>query len=132
MSITRPSVDDVVALAASLHMNMSREEAAEQAQEIIENQVEHYMGWLRSLEAVNTIRSYRQQAEQLRDEAIQNARRQLAAGKNPELVVTELARILTQKLLHNPTVQMNRAAFEGRDELLDTVRELFNLKDNEV
>jgi glutamyl-tRNA reductase len=110
----------------------SREEAAEQAQEIIENQVEHYMGWLRSLEAVDTIRSYRQQAEQLRDEAIQNARRQLAAGKNPELVVTELARILTQKLLHNPTVQMNRAAFEGRDELLDTVRELFNLKDNEV
>ena len=90
------------------------------------------MGWLRSLEAVNTIRSYREQAEQLRDEAIQNARRQLAAGKNPELVVTELARILTQKLLHNPTVQMNRAAFEGRDELLDTVRELFNLKDNEV
>jgi glutamyl-tRNA reductase len=110
----------------------SREEAAEQAQEIIENQVEHYMGWLRSLEAVDTIRSYRQQAEQLRDEAIQNARRQLAAGKNPELVVAELARILTQKLLHNPTVQMNRAAFEGRDELLDTVRELFNLKDNEV
>lgn len=110
----------------------SREEAAEQAQDIIENQVEHYMGWLRSLEAVDTIRSYRQQAEQLRDEAIQNARRQLAAGKNPELVVAELARILTQKLLHHPTVQMNRAAFEGRDELLDTVRELFNLKDNDV
>jgi glutamyl-tRNA reductase len=110
----------------------SREEAAEQAQDIIENQVEHYMGWLRSLEAVDTIRSYREQAEQLRDEAIQIARRQLAAGKNPELVVSELARILTQKLLHQPTVQMNRAAFEGRDELLDTVRELFNLKDNEV
>jgi len=110
----------------------SREEAAEQAQEIIENQVEHYMGWLRSLEAVNTIRSFREQAEHLRDEAIQNARRQLAAGKNPELVVAELGRILTQKLLHQPTVQMNRAAFEGREDLLDIARDLFNLKDNEV
>ena len=110
----------------------SREEAAEQAQEIIENQVEHYMGWLRSLEAVDTIRSYRELAEQLRDEAMQNARRQLAAGRDPEAVMIELARILTQKLLHQPTVQMNRAAFEGREELLESARELFNLKDNEV
>ena len=110
----------------------SREEAAEQAQEIIENQVEHYMGWLRSLEAVNTIRNFREQAEHLRDEAIQTARRQLAAGKNPELVVAELGRILTQKLLHQPTVQMNRAAFEGREDLLEIARDLFNLKDNEL
>jgi glutamyl-tRNA reductase len=63
---------------------------------------------------------------------MQNARRQLAAGHDPEAVMSELARVLTQKLLHQPTVQMNRAAFEGRDELLETVRELFNLKDNEV
>jgi len=110
----------------------SREEAAEQAQDIIENQVEHYMGWLRSLEAVDTIRNYREQAEQLRDEAMANARRQLAAGRDPEMVMSELARVLTQKLLHQPTVQMNRAAFEGREELLETVRELFNLKDNEI
>ena len=110
----------------------SREEAAEQAQEIIENQVEHYMGWLRSLEAVDTIRGYREQAERLRDEAMQHARRQLAAGRDPEVVMSELARVLTQKLLHQPTVQMNRAAFEGREELLEAVRELFNLKDNEV
>ena len=110
----------------------SREEAAEQAQEIIENQVEHYMGWLRSLEAVDTIRGYREQAERLRDEAMQHARRQLAAGRDPETVMSELARVLTQKLLHQPTVQMNRAAFEGREDLLEAVRELFNLKDNEV
>ena len=110
----------------------SREEAAEQAQEIIENQVEHYMGWLRSLEAVDTIRGYREQAERLRDEAMQHARRQLAAGRDPEAVMSELARVLTQKLLHQPTVQMNRAAFEGREDLLEAVRELFNLKDNEV
>ncbi len=110
----------------------SREEAAEQAEDIIENQVEHYMGWLRSLEAVDTIRSYREQAEHLRDEALHNARRQLAAGHDPEMVINELARVLTQKLLHQPTVQMNRAAFEGREELLESVRELFNLKDNDV
>ena len=47
-------------------------------------------------------------------------------------MIAELGRILTQKLLHQPTVQMNRAAFEGREDLLDIARDLFNLKDNEV
>ncbi len=108
----------------------SREEAAHQAEEIIENEVEHFMGWLRSLDAVDTICAYRQQAEKLRDEALANARRQLAAGKDANDVINELARTLTNKLLHQPTVQMNRAAFNGDVELLNTLRELFDLKDN--
>jgi glutamyl-tRNA reductase len=109
----------------------SREEAAQLAEEIIETQVEHYMGWLRSLEAVDVIRSYREQAEQIRDRALQQAQRQIAAGKDANEVMNELARTLTNKLLHQPTVQMNRAAFEGREDLLDKARELFDLKDSE-
>lgn len=109
----------------------SREDAAQLAEEIIETQVEHYMGWLRSLDAVDVIRSFREQAEQTRDRALQQAQRQIAAGKDANQVLNELARTLTNKLLHQPTVQMNRAAFEGRDELLDKARELFDLKDSE-
>ncbi|MHA1568952.1 MAG: glutamyl-tRNA reductase [Alphaproteobacteria bacterium] len=110
----------------------SREEAAQQAEEIIDTQTEHFMGWLRSLDAVDTIRSCREKAEKLRDEALDNARRQLAAGKDPEEVMNELARSLTNKILHHPTVQMNRAAFEGREDMLDSARELFNLKDTDT
>ena len=109
----------------------SREDAAEQAEEIIEQQVEHYMGWLRSLEAVDTIRAVRQQAEDVRDEVLNNAQRQLAAGKDPEQVMNELARTLTNKLVHEPSVQINRAAYDGREEILDSARELFSLKDND-
>lgn len=108
----------------------SREEAAEQAEEIIEQQVEHYMGWLRSLDAVDTIRAVRQQAEDVRNEVLKTAQRQLAAGKEPEQVLNELARTLTNKLVHEPSVQINRAAYDGREEILDTARELFSLKDN--
>lgn len=107
----------------------SREEAALQAEEIIDTQVEHFMGWLRSLNAVDTIRGYREQAQQIRDDVLRNAQRQLAAGKDTDEVLNEMARTLTNKLLHQPTVQMNRAAFEGREDLLDKVRELFALKD---
>ncbi len=109
----------------------SREEAAKQAEEIIENQVEHFMGWLRSLEAVDTIRAYRQQANRLRDEALQHSERQLASGKDPHQVMGELARTLTNKLIHQPTAQLNRAAYEGRNEILSNARSLLGLDPEE-
>ncbi len=109
----------------------SREEAAKQAEEIIDNQVDHFMGWLRSLEAVDTIRAYRQQANRLRDEALQHAERQLASGKDPQQVIGELARSLTNKLIHQPTVQLNHAAYEGRHEFLSNARSLFGLDPEE-
>ncbi len=107
----------------------SRETAAEEAEEIIDTQVERFMGWLRSLDAVHAIRSYRSQAERLRDETLAEARRQLAAGRDPEAVLAEAMRLLTNRLIHTPTAQLNRAAFEGRREVLDIARELLDLKD---
>lgn len=109
----------------------SREEAARQAEDIIDNQVDHFMGWLRSLEAVDTIRAFREQADHVRDDAVENAERQLAAGKDPQEVIMELARTLTNKLIHNPSVQMNQAAFEGRKDLLDTARQLLGIKEED-
>ena len=109
----------------------SREEAAVQAEEIIVNQVEHFMGWLRSLKGVDTIRAFREQAEQKRDEQLAAAQKQLAAGKEPEQVLSELARTLTNKLIHEPSAQLNQASYSGRKEILDTARELFNLEPDE-
>lgn len=108
----------------------SRADAAQQAEEIIENQVTHFMGQLRSLEAVDTIRDYRESAEQFRDQAVLIAQRQLASGRDPEQVVKELAHSLTNKLVHQPSVQLKQAAYEGRSELLTAARELLNLKDD--
>lgn len=105
----------------------SREQAAEQAEEIIENETQHFLGWLRSLDAVDTIRSYRDKADIIRDEALQLAQKQLASGKDPQQVLQELARSITNKLVHDPSVQLNRAAYDGRNELLDLAQELFNL-----
>ncbi len=85
------------------------------------------MGWLRSLDAVDTIRSYREDAAATRDAALEKARRQLAAGHDPEQVVQELAWGLTNKLIHTPTAQMSQAAYAGREELLEAARELFNI-----
>lgn len=105
----------------------SRQEAAKQAEEIIDTQVTHFMGWLRSLEAVDTIRAYRDSAEYIRAQALETAQRQLASGKDPQQVAEEMARLLTNKLIHAPSSQMKQAAYDGRLSLLESARELFDL-----
>jgi len=105
----------------------SRQEAAKQAEEIIDNQVTHFLGWMRSLDAVDAIREFRESGEAMRDQATDTALRQLQSGKDPEQVVQELARQLTNRLLHTPCEQMREAGYNGRIELLDAASELFQL-----
>jgi glutamyl-tRNA reductase len=106
----------------------SRKQAAEQAEEIIDTQVTHFMDWLGSLDAVSTIRALRDQAYSIQDEVLLNARQKLQAGADPEKVLQEVTRTLTNKLIHAPSTQLRTAGVEGRDDLLTAARELFNLK----
>lgn len=106
----------------------SRQEAAKQAEEIIEGQVSHFMGWMRSLDAVSTIRACREQAEDIRDREVQNALKKLQAGGDPEKLLGMLAHNMTNKLMHAPCAQIKQAGFDGRIELIDAARELFDLK----
>ena len=105
----------------------SRQQAALQAEEIIDTQVTHFMGWLRSLDAVSTIRTYRSKIDVIREAELDKARRMLAQGNDPEKVLTQLARGLTNKIAHTPSAQMKQAGFDGRSDLLDAARELLDL-----
>ena len=51
----------------------------------------------------------------------------LANGSDPEQVLAQLARSLTNKFLHAPTAAMKKASAEGRGEVIDIARELFRL-----
>jgi len=110
----------------------SRQEAAEQAEEIIDTQVSHYMNWLRSLGAVTTIRAMREKAETSRDAELEKALALLASGKDPEQVLQQFAHRLTNKLIHIPSVQLKQAGYDGRNDLLDAARTLFDIKDPEL
>ncbi len=120
------TVDD---LKEVIDENMrSRQEAAEQALEIIEFHSNEFMGWLRSLDAVGVIQDYRRQAEKCRDETLQRALRDLDKGRPAEEVLRFLANTLTNKLLHTPSAQLRQAGFEGRIELLEAANTLFQIK----
>jgi len=106
----------------------SRQEAAVQAEEIIAFHAEEFMAWLRSLDAAGLIQDYRQRAEQLRDEVLERALRQLETGKAPAEVLNFLAHTLTNKLLHAPSTRMRQAARDGDAEILEAANELFQLE----
>lgn len=51
----------------------------------------------------------------------------LANGTSPEDALMQLARGLTNKLLHTPSVQIKRLSADGRCEALAVAQELFGL-----
>jgi glutamyl-tRNA reductase len=105
----------------------SRETAARQAEEIIENGAHDFMRQLRSLDAVDVLTMFRGQAEMLRDQELEKALKQLENGKPADEVLAMLARGLTNKMLHHPTIQMRKASADGRGDMLELVQELYQL-----
>jgi glutamyl-tRNA reductase len=120
------TVDD---LQEVIQDNMrSRQEAADQALEIIDFHSEEFMGWFRSLDAVGLVQDYRQQAEIIRDEVLARAQRQLRNGKDPQQVLEYLAHTLTNKILHTPSTQIREAGQHGQTELLEAANALLKIK----
>jgi len=105
----------------------SRQKAADQAEELVDVQVDEFMGWLKSQDALHTVRAYRSKAENISDLVNEQAKRMLRKGRAPEEVIDFLSHTLTNKLLHNPTYNLNQAARNGRNDILSTARELFDL-----
>lgn len=119
------TVDD---LQNTVDQNLqARRQAALQAEEIIETQVEKFIVWLRSQGAQLTITELRTQAEQIRDEALQKALLALKNGQDPEQVINKLANTLTNKIIHNPSIQLREASHNERHDLIIAAREIFKL-----
>lgn len=105
----------------------SREKAAEHAELLVHKGVDKFEQQLRGLNAVATLTEFRQQAQSISDSELEKALSQLNKGVEAERVLTQLARALTNKLIHQPTVNIRQASSEGRLELVDAARELYNL-----
>ncbi len=106
-----------------------REDAAKDAIEIIEVGSADFMRQLRTLDAVTTLKAFRNHAEEIRNTELEKALKRLQKGDSPEKVINTLANLLTNKLIHQPTVQMRDASAQGRKEVMELVQELYQLSD---
>jgi glutamyl-tRNA reductase len=109
----------------------SRQQAAQQAEEIVELQVERFMEWMRGQDAVSTVRRFREHAEHQRDEVLRRALHRLAKGEPPQRVLEYLARALTNKLIHAPTCGIRKAAERGELELIEAAKALLDVDDED-
>lgn len=95
----------------------AREQAAEEARVLVEEGVAAFQQERRQQEAASSIVEYRQKAESWRDAEIERAMKAIARGEDAGEVVRNLARNLTNKLLHHPTEmlkQLGRQSAAGR------------------
>lgn len=117
------TVDDLQNIIAQ---NMeSRQQAAQQAAEIIDTQVIAFLNWQKTLDAVDVIRDIRHHAETSQHEVLEKARRMLAQGKSADEALDFLAHTLSNKLLHHPMVHLRQAGQDNDPDRIELIRNLF-------
>ena len=101
-----------------------REAAAGGARLLISEEVARFLSDSRAQDAGPAIRALRQQAENIRQQTVEQARRMLASGKSTDEAMEYLANTLTNRLLHAPTQALRQASELANLELAEAVTRL--------
>jgi glutamyl-tRNA reductase len=123
------TVDDLHQVIQENQKN--RQDAAQEAEKIIVAGVEKYVHQQRSRNVLSTLTALRSRTELLRDDEVAIALRNLIKGDDAEQVITEMARRLTNKMLHHPSIQLRKASAQGRNEITTLVEEIFQLDNDD-
>ena len=123
------NVDDLKAVVAQ--NQASRRRMAMEAQALLDEEVDAFMDWWRSLDTVVTISSLRSKVESIREQELEKALSRLGsefAEKHQE-VIEALTRGIVNKILHDPMVQLRaQRDIEARKQAMQTLNMLFDLE----
>ncbi len=123
------TVDDLGQVVAS--GLQKRRDAVDDAEAIIEREVGQFMRWLEGRETVPAIRDLHQRGDAFRSVELDRARRRLARGDDPSVVIEALAQGITNKFLHGPTQLLHDAPDDVRAHLLQYLPRLFGSRGGE-
>ena len=105
-----------------------REKEAEKAKDLIEEEVKNYFRWISSLEVVPIIKAFRSQIRKLVQtelEATFTRMKNLDMEQKSE--IKKIARSITNKFLHQPTVQLRELSKNKQLIAVDSFQEIFQL-----
>jgi glutamyl-tRNA reductase len=120
------SIDDLTEI---IEANMrDRQRAAESAETLILDGSDQYSRERRIRAGQQLVRDFRTHGETLQIQELQRAQTRLSSGADPSEVLDELARSLTNKLLHQPTVAIRDATASDRNDVLDLIRTLYQIR----
>lgn len=122
------NVDDLKAVVAA--NQESRRKMAQEAEELLEEEVAAFELWWRSLDTVPTISCLRTKIETIREQELEKALSRLGtefAEKHQE-VIEAMTRGIVNKILHEPMVQLRaQQDIEARKRCLQSLQMLFDL-----
>lgn len=122
------SIDDLTQI---IETNLQqRREAALQAESFVNDGAQRYLRERRVQQGQDVLRSYRDRASQTREEELARALADLQRGTAPADVLARLSQSLTNKLIHAPTRAIRDASADGRADLLEYARDLFDLPES--
>lgn len=104
----------------------NRRAAADQAEQLIEIELDNYIRQHRLSKAKTVISDYRSKMQTVAQQEMQRAMQKLKAGKCQYSVLEEFSDRLVNKLIHTPTVGLRQAAGDNREELLDLAKYLLD------
>jgi glutamyl-tRNA reductase len=103
---------------------------ARQAEQIVEEEIQSFAGWLGSLEVTPTLRALRARADAVVDRLLaENDGRWEALTPRDRTRVETLARAAVSRLLHEPTMRVKGLDADQRHARLQLLRELFDLEE---
>lgn len=117
------SVDDLQEIIEE--NKQSRQDAALAAEEIVDTQAQAFINQYKATQVVSPIiQSYRQQANELKQQLLSETHHQLELGADPSTLLTKLANQLTNKILHTSTHNLNQAGLNGEIEVLEAAKRI--------
>lgn len=123
-------VYDVDDLQGVVQSNLNeRQKEAEQAEYIIEEEIEKFYRWIKSLDVVPTIIALKQYCDSVRKVELEKGTAMLGDLSRKEAkAIDAMTKAIVNKILHNPIVHLKKdsSRIEG-DLYIDTIRKLFDL-----
>lgn len=119
------SIDDLASVIEA--STQSRLAAAVAAEELVDAGANRYLAKRRVQLDRALLTELRGNAMDLQAREIERALKELNAGKDPEAIINQLGRTLTNKLMHGPTAGLRTASENGRTDLVDLIKELYGL-----
>jgi glutamyl-tRNA reductase len=126
------NVDDLKAVVAQ--NQESRRKMAQEAEVLLEEEVESYLLWWRFLETVPTISCLQTKMEAIREQELEKALSRLGSefGDKHQEIIEALTRGIVKKILHEPMLQLRaQQDIEARRRCLQSLQMLFNLDTGE-
>ena len=123
--VTLRDIDDLQAVVANNRSIRAAE--AGLAEDIVEDEINDFAGWLGTLDAVPTIRDLHAHGQAVAESVVaENAGRWESLTEADRERIDLLARTIAQRLLHEPTLRL-RDQGEAAHGRIETTREIFGL-----